>query len=104
MERREGMHMAAQKTLHRLIEEELDIQSPRPRQGHHEARQRALCSAYLYAAEMGPVHLSLFTGKDLRAQKCLLPARTQTRHRTPQLPYTARITAIGDHAMKDRGA
>ena len=84
--------MAAQKTLHRLIEEELQIQRTRPRQGHHEARQRTLCLTHLHAAEVRPVHLCFFTGKDLRAQKRLLPPRPEMRHHAPQLHDAARVT------------
>ena len=41
-----GMHVAAQEVLHRLVEEELQIQRPRPRQRGHEAGQCAPGAAH----------------------------------------------------------
>jgi len=61
----EGMDMSAQKVLHRLIEEELQIQRPRPRQRGDEAGQRAAGFAHRDLAEVSPVHLGLLGGKRL---------------------------------------
>ena len=63
----EGMDMAAQKVLHRLVEEELQIQRPRPRQRGHEAGQRAAGAAHGDLAEVSPVHLGLFGGERLQS-------------------------------------
>ena len=54
-----GVHVAAQKVLHGLIEEELQIQRPRPGQGDHEAGQLALGAAHHDGAEVRPVDLCL---------------------------------------------
>ena len=67
----EGMNMSAQKVLHRLVEEELQIQRPRPRQRGHEAGQRASRAAHGDLAEVSPVHLGLFGGECLQVQERL---------------------------------
>ena len=54
-----GMDMAAQKVLHRLIEEELQIQRPRIGQRDHEAGQCAARAAHGDLAEVSPVDLRL---------------------------------------------
>ncbi len=59
----EGMHMAAQEVLGALIEEELEIESARIRQRHHEAGEGALRAADADMAEVSPIDLRLFGGK-----------------------------------------
>ena len=65
------MHVAAQEVLHRLIEEELQIQSARIGQRHHEAGQGALGAAHHHVAEVRPIDLPLLAWKDLQLQKRL---------------------------------
>jgi hypothetical protein len=61
----EGMDVSAQKFLHRLVKEELQIQRPRPRQRSHEAGQRAAGATDGDLTEVSPVHLSLLGGECL---------------------------------------
>ena len=66
-----GMHVAAQEVLRRLIEEELQIQSARIRQRHHEAGQSAAGAAHHHVTEVRPVDLRLLAGKGLQTQERL---------------------------------
>jgi hypothetical protein len=72
-----GMHMAAQKILHRLIEEKLQIQSAGIRQCHHQARQRALGAAHHHMAKVRPIDLRLLTRKHLQLQERFAAKGTQ---------------------------
>ena len=65
------MHVAAHEVLHRLIEEELQIQGSRIRQSHHETRQRTLGAAHHHMAEVRPIDLRLLARKHLELQKRL---------------------------------
>ena len=96
--------MTAQEVLHRLIEEELQIERSRPGQGHHEAAQRALCTAHHHRAKRRPVDLRLLTTEDLQTQKRLVLLRAQTRHRTAQIPHTSPVTTIAKHLLQTSGA
>jgi len=51
--------MTSQEVLRRLIEEELQIQGARIRQGDDEAGQSPAGPAYHHVAEMRPIHLRL---------------------------------------------
>jgi len=104
MERGEGVHVPAQEVLHRLIEEELKIQRPRPGQGHHEATQSAPGAAHHHRAKRCPVNLCLLADEDMKAQKCFLWPRTQPRHHTPHLLDISPETAILEHLVQTRGA
>ena len=53
------IHVAAKKVLRGLIEEELQLQGSRIRQGHHEAGQGALGTAHHHVTEVCPIDLSL---------------------------------------------
>ena len=80
----EGMHMAAQEVLHRLIEEELQIQRARIGQRHHETGQRAFGAAHRHVAEVGPVDLRLLARKGVQTQErfaCLADASRATARR-----------------------
>ena len=104
MERREGVHVAAQEVLHRLVEEELQIQRPRPGQGHYEATQSAPGAAHHDRAKRCPVNLCLFTDEDMKAQKCFLRLRTQPRHHSPHLLDISSEAAVLEHLVQSRGA
>jgi hypothetical protein len=67
--RPKSVHVPTQEVLHRLIEEKLQIQRPRPRQGHHEAAQRAPRAAHHDRTKRRPVNLRLLTAETLQAQK-----------------------------------
>src|SRR5580658_10916990 len=57
------MHVSAQEVLHRLIEEELQIQSPGIGKRHHEAGQGSFGAAHHHIAEVRPVDLSLLSDR-----------------------------------------
>src|SRR5439155_26167774 len=56
---REGLDVAAEKALERLIEGEAGVERPRPRQHEHEADERAAGVPDLHGAEVAPVDLAL---------------------------------------------
>jgi hypothetical protein len=60
------MHVTAQKVLHRLVEEELQIQGARIGQSHHEAGQSPAGATHQDGTEVRPVDLRLLTGKGLQ--------------------------------------
>ncbi|MNL70276.1 hypothetical protein D3C87_1952520 [compost metagenome] len=60
--------MASQEAVHAGIEEEAQVDLPRPRQHHHEGHQRPAGTADLQMAEVTPVDLSLFAGQRAQAQ------------------------------------
>ena len=98
------MHVAAQEVLHRLIEEELQIQRSRIGQRHHEAGQGALGAAHHHVAEVRPIDLCLLAGKGLESQEWLADLRTQAGHGAPQLHDAAGVAAIANHLVDARGA
>src|SRR4029079_16213743 len=63
------VHMAAQKVLHPLIEEKLQIEGSRVRQCDHQAGQSAARAAHGDLPEVGPVDLGLLSRKRLQAQE-----------------------------------
>src|SRR3954463_2376376 len=96
------MNVAAQEVFRRLVEEELQIQSARVRQRHHEAGQSAAGTPDHDMSEVGPVGLSLLTGKHLQPEKCLPSMRAQAGHCAPQLYDAAAVTAIANHLVNAR--
>ena len=96
--------MAAQEVLRRLVEEELQIQRPRPGQGHHEAGELTLGAADHDGAEVRPVDLCLLGRKNLQSQEGFVGLRAQTCHHAPQLLDAAGVAAIPDHLVDARGA
>jgi hypothetical protein len=64
--RLESMHVSAQKVLHRLVKEKLQIEGTRIRQRDHEARQGAAGPPHQHMTEMRPVDLRLLTREDLQ--------------------------------------
>src|SRR5271166_716666 len=99
----ERMHVSAQKALHRLIEEELQIQGPRIGKRHDEAGQGALGAAHHYVAEVCPIHLRLLPWKRVQLQKRLADLRTQAPNGAAQLHDAAGVTAIANHCVEARG-
>ena len=97
------MHVTAQEVLHRLIEEELQIQSARIGKRHHEAGQSPLGAAHHHVAEVRPVHLCLLSGKGVQFQERLADLRTQPAHGAAQLHDAASVTAIAHHHVDARG-
>src|ERR1019366_3046798 len=98
------MNVAAQEVLHRLIEEEFQIQRPRIGQRRHEAGQGALGATHHHVAEVCPIDLRLFPSKRMELKKRLAMVRTQPRHRTAQLHDAASIAAVANHLVEGRGA
>jgi hypothetical protein len=78
-----GAHVAAQEILCGLVEEELQIQCPRPGQGDDEAGELPLGAAHHDGAEVGPVHLAVLGWKDLQTEKGFVRLRAQAGHGTP---------------------
>jgi hypothetical protein len=63
----EGADMAAQKVLHSLIEEKLQIQRSRVGQGDDETGQRPFAAAHCNVTKVGPVHLRLVSGEGVQS-------------------------------------
>jgi hypothetical protein len=59
--------MAAQEILRRLVEKELQIQRPRPGQGHHKAGELAFGPADHDGAKVRPVNLGLLRRENLQS-------------------------------------
>ncbi len=93
------MHMTAQEVLRRLIEEELQIQGARIRQGHDEAGQSAAGPAHHHVAEMRPIHLRLLAGKGFQTQERLADLWAQAGHGAPQLDDAAGVTTVANHLV-----
>jgi hypothetical protein len=98
------MHMATQEVLHGLIEEELQIQSARPGQGHHKAGQLPLRPAHQDGTKAGPIDLAFLGGEDLEAQEGLARLRAQAGHHAPQLFHAAGVPTVANHLMDAGGA
>ena len=64
----EGLDVAAQETLERLVEGEARVARARPREHEHEAREQARGRADADRAEVAPVDLRLLAGEGVEAQ------------------------------------
>src|SRR5262245_12145320 len=98
------VHMAAQKVLHGLIEEELQIQHSRVRQCDDEAGQSAARAPHGDLPEVGPIDLGLLSRKSLQVQESFARRRTQSGHAAPELDDAAAIPAFPDHLVNAGGA
>ncbi len=103
-ERLEGEDVAAHETLERLVEREPRVDRTRPRQHHHEARQRALRRVDLDLAEVSPIDLRLLAGQGREPQERLGPCRAHAAHVAPELHDRARVAAGADHLEQPRRA
>lgn len=99
----ERVNMAPQKVLHRLIEEELQIQSAGVGQRHDEAGQGALGAAHHHMAEVRPIDLRLLAGKHLQAQIGFADRRPHARYGPAQLHEAAGVTAVAHHLIEAGG-
>jgi hypothetical protein len=99
-----SMHVDAQEVFHGLIEEELQIQSSRIRQRHHEAGQSSLGPSHHHRPKVSPVDLPLLTGKRLELQKRFAAVWPQTGDGAPQLHHAASIAAVANYLVKARSA
>jgi hypothetical protein len=96
--------MSAQKVLHRLVEEELQIQRPRPGERGDEAGQRTAGAAHCNLTEVSPVYLGLLGGECLQFQERFACRRPQPGHGATQLHDAAGVTAVADHLVNACGA
>src|ERR1700730_4243913 len=97
-------HMTAQEVLRRLVEKELQIQRPRPGQGHHKAGELAFGPADHDGAKVRPVNLGLLRRENLQSQEGFVWLRAQTGDDAPQLFDAASVAAIPDHLVDARSA
>jgi len=97
------MHVAAQKVFHRLIEEKLQVESPRVGKSDQETGQTSTSAAHGNFAEVGPVDLSLLAGEHTQAQKRFHSSRPQPGHSAPQLHHASGIATIANHVVDARG-
>src|SRR6202022_2091088 len=101
---REGTRVARQEAVHAGIEEEAQIDLPRPRQHHHEGHQRPARATDLQMAEVRPVDLALFTGQGAQAQIGLRYGPwTVQRDQMPEVMRVAPVAALIDHRVQATG-
>jgi hypothetical protein len=101
--RLEGMHMPAQEIFQGLIEEKLQVERARIRQGDQKTREAPASTTDLYFAEMSPVGLGLLPGKESESQECFSLHRAQAGYQAPQLHNASGIAAIADHLENTGG-
>ena len=101
----EGLDVAAQEALHRLVEREEHVDRAGPAEHHDEGRQRSLGAAHLDLAEVSPVDLGLFAGQRTQAKVGFghRPG-SQAAHEPAGLSHGARIAAGHDHLVDAGGA
>jgi len=103
--RLEGLDMAPEKTLERLVEREEGTDRPRVRQHHREAGERPRAVADPDRAKRAPIDLGLF-----RRQRGQAPVdhgaglRSDHAHEAAQLDHRARVPARPHHLVEARGA
>ena len=98
-----GMNVAAQKALHALVEEELEVQRPGIGERDDKAGKLPASPANGNFSKMRPVHLSLFAGKVRRRRNASLwvgRMQATTRRSCTTLPL---IAAIPDHLENPGG-
>ena len=100
----EGVDVATQEILRRLIEEEFQIESAGVGQRDHEAGQRSAGAADHDIAEVGPIGLRLVGGKGPQTQKGFPDPRPQVGNGAAQLHDAAGIAAVVNHLVNARGA
>lgn len=100
----EGMDVAEQKALQRLIEEELQPQSPAVGECYDEGRQAAAGLAEGDFPEAGPIGLGLLAGEDLQTQEGFAVAWSQLSHPAAQLDQAALVTPGLEHLEQARGS
>ena len=99
-----SMDVPAQEVFHGLIEEKFQVESARVRKGDQKAGETPACTANPNFAEMGPVGLRLFSGKQAQSQKRFPSHRAQAGHYAPQLYDASGIAAIADHLKNACGS
>ena len=97
------MDVTAQEVLHRLNEEELQVQSAGVGQGHHEAGQVTAGASHHHRAKVSPIHLPLLGGKRVQAEEWFAALRTQAGYGAAQLDDAAGVAAIMHHLIDPGG-
>ena len=101
----EGLDVAAQEALERLVEREEHVDRARPGQHHDEGRQGAPGLADRDAAEVTPVDLGLLSDQGVEAEIRLGGRpRTQASHQAPRLGDRSPVAPGHDHLVQARGA
>ncbi|SOZ40668.1 hypothetical protein CBM2606_P360004 [Cupriavidus taiwanensis] len=100
----EGAGMAGQEAIHARIEEESQIDLPRPRQHHHEGHQRPARAADLQMAEVSPVNLPLFPLQGAQTQIGFGQwARPVQRDHVPEVVLAPAVATLGHHRIQAAG-
>ena len=102
LEVREGVDVAAQEVLQRLVQEEAQEEPPREGERQHEGRQRTARRPDPHLPEAGPVDLRFFPGEGAPAQERLVPVRPQRAHFLAHLPYAQRTASLAQHVPQPR--
>ena len=95
----EGVHVGGQEARQGLVEEELQVQSTRVRQDHHEAREPSLGPPDPDLAEVSPVHLPLLARQHRQPQEGLACRESQSLDRPADRPDAADETAFAEHLV-----
>jgi len=100
----EGMHVAEEKILQRLIQEEFQPQGSAVGKREDESGQSAAGAADDDLPEGGPVRLALLTGKGAQTQKSFSVRGAELGHDAPELADAAGVTARANHLEQPGGA
>jgi hypothetical protein len=100
----EGLDVAPDEALQRLVEREAGEDGAAVRQHHHEAGQGPLGVADGDLAEVAPVDLGLLAGERLEAEVGLgSRRRSYGPHVVPDLARRPGVAALAHHLVKARG-
>jgi len=98
----EGVDVAPQEVLQRLVQEEAQEDPTRKRQRQQERRERSARRPDPDVAKAGPIHLCFLADKRPPAQERLVPARPQRAHLVAHLPHAERTASLAQHVPQPR--
>jgi hypothetical protein len=100
----EGMHVAEEKILQALVEEEFQPQGAAVGEGEDETGQTPTGAADPDFAKVRPVGLGLLPGKSAQTQKSFPARGSQVGDHAAELADTARVAPRHDHLEEAGGA
>ncbi len=101
----EGLDVAAEKALERLVEGEARVDGAGPGEHEHEARQHAAGTTDLEGAEVPPVDLALLRGEGVEPEVGLGPGGgPDGPHVAADLDDGAGVASLAQHGPETRGA
>src|SRR5258708_31868811 len=96
--------MTGQEAIHARIEEEAQVDLPRPRQYHHEGHQWPTRTPDLEMAEASPVALAFFSWQGAKPKVSLgNRAWPMLRDQMPEVMMIAPVAALAHHRIQAAG-